>query len=158
MKIRFFLNGQAVTVYAEPGETLLSVLRQKLGLTGVKEGCQRGECGACTVLLNGRPVNSCLVLIPKVEGAHVLTIEGITPERGLHPLQRSFLKHGAVQCGFCTPGMIMSAYALLLENPDPNEEDIRTAISGNLCRCTGYVQMIEAIKEVAELNRKSDEY
>ncbi|RLB00416.1 MAG: (2Fe-2S)-binding protein [Deltaproteobacteria bacterium] len=152
MKVTFYVNGNCVTVDVDPGETLLSVLRNKLGFKGVKEGCCQGECGACTVLVNGKPVNSCLLLIGKVEGANVLTVEGISSESGLHPLQRSFLEEGAVQCGFCTSGMIMSAYSLLKENPHPTEEEIKIAISGNLCRCTGYLQIIEAIKKAASSN------
>jgi len=154
LKVSFVLNGKEVTVDTEPGRTLLSVLREDFGLIGVKEGCGQGECGACTVLLNGKPVNSCLILVPKVQGAHVTTIEGITPREGLHPLQEAFLEHGAVQCGFCTPGMIMAAYALLRKNPRPTVEEIKVAISGNLCRCTGYAQIIEAITEVARKNEK----
>ena len=154
MKVSFVLNGKEVTVDTEPGRTLLSVLREDFGLIGVKEGCGQGECGACTVLLNGKPVNSCLILVPKVQGAHVTTIEGITPREGLHPLQKSFLEHGAVQCGFCTTGMIMSAYALLQKNPHPTVEEIKVAISGNLCRCTGYAQIIEAIAEAARRNER----
>jgi len=154
LKVSFVLNGKEVTVDTEPGRTLLSVLREDFGLIGVKEGCGQGECGACTVLLNGKPVNSCLILVPKVQGAHVTTIEGITPREGLHPLQKSFLEHGAVQCGFCTTGMIMSAYALLQKNPHPTVEEIKVAISGNLCRCTGYAQIIEAIAEAARRNER----
>jgi carbon-monoxide dehydrogenase small subunit len=131
-----------------PGETLLHVLRERLRLTGTKEGCGKGECGACTVLLDGKPVNSCLVLAFEVDGREVVTIEGLG--RGeLHPLQRAFVEHGAVQCGFCTPGLILAAKALLDEDPDPDEAAIRRGIAGNLCRCTGYVKVVDAIRAAA---------
>ncbi|MBS3920324.1 MAG: (2Fe-2S)-binding protein [Deltaproteobacteria bacterium] len=147
--IRFKLNGDPIQIEVEPHLTLLEVLRNELELTGTKEGCGMGECGACTVLINGRAVNSCLFPIMETDGKNVITIEGLADVDGnLHPIQRSFIENGAVQCGFCTSGMILSAKALLDENPKPTEEEIRTAISGNLCRCTGYLQIIEAIKEV----------
>ncbi len=146
--IRFILNGKEVEVEVPPHWTLLQLLREKLGLTGTKEGCGIGECGACTVLLDGMPVNSCLVLAPKVDGRKVETIEGMGSRESLHPLQRSFIEFGAVQCGFCTPGMLMSAKSLLEKNPHPTREEIKEAISGNLCRCTGYQQIIEAIEAV----------
>lgn len=135
-------------VEVPPHWTLLQLLREKLGLTGTKEGCGIGECGACTVLLDGMPVNSCLVLAPKVDRRKVETIEGMGSRESLHPLQRSFIEFGAVQCGFCTPGMLMSAKSLLEKNPHPTREEIKEAISGNLCRCTGYQQIIEAIEAV----------
>lgn len=150
--ITFRLNGDEVTVEVEPHWTLLYLLREVFELTGAKEGCGMGECGACTVVVNGKAVVSCLYPVMEVEGKEVWTVEGLaekSPE-GLHPLQKAFIERGAVQCGFCTPGMVMSAKALLDENPNPTEEDIKTAISGNICRCTGYVQIIEAIKTVAE--------
>jgi len=125
--------------------TLLEALRDYLGLTGTKEGCGKGECGACTVLVNGSVVNSCLMLAAQAEDKEVLTIEGLS-EDGMDPLQKAFIDEGAVQCGFCTPGMVISAKALLMENPDPSEEAIKEAISGNLCRCTGYLKIIRAIK------------
>jgi carbon-monoxide dehydrogenase small subunit len=129
---------------------MVDVLREELGLTGTKEGCGIGECGACTVLLDGEAVNSCLILVGQVEGAHVTTIEGIAKGTILHPLQRNFLKAGAIQCGFCTPGVLLSAYALLERNPNPTEEEIAIAIAGNLCRCTGYKQIIEAVVLTAQ--------
>jgi carbon-monoxide dehydrogenase small subunit len=147
--IKFILNGTNVEVDTPPHWTLLRVLREKLGLTGTKEGCGIGECGACTVLVDGAPVHSCLILAPKVEGREVQTIEGLGTRDFLHPLQQSFIEHGAVQCGFCTPGMLMSAKALLEKNPHPTKEEVKEAISGNLCRCTGYHQMIEAIEAVS---------
>lgn len=146
--IRFILNGKEVEVEVPPHWTLLQLLREKLGLTGTKEGCGIGECGACTVLLDGMPVNSCLVLAPKVDRRKVETIEGMGSRESLHPIQRSFIEFGAVQCGFCTPGMLMSAKSLLEKNPHPTREEIKEAISGNLCRCTGYQQIIEAIEAV----------
>lgn len=129
--------------------TLLEFLREDLGLTGTKEGCGKGECGACTVLLDGKPVNSCLVLAYQADGREVLTIEGLERDGRLHPIQEAFVTEGAVQCGFCTPGMIMSARALLGVNPSPTRDEIRRAISGNLCRCTGYAKIIKAIEAAA---------
>ncbi|MCB0281939.1 MAG: (2Fe-2S)-binding protein [Calditrichaeota bacterium] len=143
--IEFTLNGFPMLVYVDPSLRLLDVLRNTLGLTGTKEGCDIGECGACTVLLNGKAVNSCLVLIGQVENQNVLTVEGLSSHGSLHPLQKKFLEYGAVQCGFCTPGMLLSAYALLQENPHPSEDEIKDAIAGNLCRCTGYKPIIDAI-------------
>ncbi len=147
--VRFILNGARVEVSAPSHWTLLRVLREKLGLTGTKEGCGIGECGACTVLLDGAPVHSCLLLAPKVEGREVQTIEGLGSRESLHPLQRSFIDHGAVQCGFCIPGILMSSKALLKRNPHPTRDEVKEAISGHLCRCTGYQQMIEAIMEAS---------
>jgi len=149
--ISFKLNGIVVQVEVPPHWTLLRLLREKLNLTGTKEGCGIGECGACTVLLDGFPVNACLVLAPKVEGREVETIEGLGSRESLHPLQQSFIEHGAVQCGFCTPGVLMSSKALLRKNPYPNKEEIKEAISGHLCRCTGYHQIIEAIEALKKL-------
>jgi aerobic carbon-monoxide dehydrogenase small subunit len=148
--IKFSLNGGSVEVQVPPHWTLLRVLREKLGLTGTKEGCGIGECGACTVLIDGAPVHACFVLAPKVEGREVQTIEGLGTRESLHPLQESFIEHGAVQCGFCTPGMLMSSKALLEKNPHPTKEEVKEAISGNLCRCTGYHQIIEAIEAVSK--------
>ena len=125
------------------------MLREDLGLTGTKCGCEIGECGACTVLLDGEPVNSCLVLAPQIAGRRITTVEGLAPEARLHPLQESFMDHDAVHCGFCTPGMLLSAKALLDRNPHPTETEIRTAISGNLCRCTGYQQIVDAVLQAA---------
>lgn len=149
IQISFILNGKKIELKTKPNKRLFDILRDDFGLTGTKEGCSIGECGACTVIVNGKAVNSCLVLVGEVDGADVITIEGIAKNGNLHPLQENFLKYGAVQCGFCTPGMILSAYALLLKKKKPNEEEIKEAIAGNLCRCTGYKQIIEAIKQTS---------
>ena len=150
IKIEFILNGKETEVEVPSHWTLLRLLREKLGLTGTKEGCGIGECGACTVLLDGISVNSCLILAPKGEGRKVETIEGLGSRESLHPLQKSFIDHGAIQCGFCTPGILMSSKALLEENANPTREEIKEAISGHLCRCTGYHQIIEAIEAIKE--------
>ncbi len=150
LKVNFILNGNKVEIESQPNKRLLDLLRDDLNLTGTKEGCSIGECGACTVIMNGKAVNSCLVLVGEIDGSEIITIEGIAKNGNLHPLQENFLKYGAVQCGFCTPGMILSAYALLKRNPTPDEETIKEAIAGNLCRCTGYKQIIEAIKKTIE--------
>jgi carbon-monoxide dehydrogenase small subunit len=147
--LRFLLNGEPTEVTASPNSTLLDVLRNKLKLTSVKRGCGRGECGACTVLLDGKAVCSCLILAPMVSDRAVLTIEGLGKQGNLHPLQEAFMEHAAIQCGFCTSGMLLSAKALLDERPNPTEEEVRRGISGNLCRCTGYVPVIEAILDAA---------
>jgi aerobic-type carbon monoxide dehydrogenase small subunit (CoxS/CutS family) len=148
--VHFHLNGESIHIEVEPHLTLLQVLRHNLELTGTKEGCGLGDCGACTVLVNGKAVNSCIFPIMEADGKSITTIEGLMDAEGnLHPLQRSFVENGAVQCGFCTPGMILSAKALLDENSKPTEEEIRNAISGNLCRCTGYLQIIRAIQAVS---------
>ena len=152
MLIKFKVNGKYVEVEVPSHWTLLRLLREKLGLTGTKEGCGIGECGACTVLLDGIPVHACLLLAPKVDGRNVQTIEGIGSREALHPLQQSFIDHGAVQCGFCTPGMLISAKALLEKNPRPTQEEIKEAISGNLCRCTGYHQIVEAIEAASQIS------
>jgi carbon-monoxide dehydrogenase small subunit len=144
------INGRARELAVEPNRTLLDVLRHDLELTGTKRGCDLGECGSCTVILNGKLVNSCLVLAVQANGAEILTIEGLAGPSGLHPLQQAFVEKGAIQCGFCTPGMILSANNLLQKNPKPSEEEIRTALSGNLCRCTGYQKIVEAIQSVGE--------
>ena len=149
IKIRFNLNGQEVEIDTLPNRRLLDVLRQDLGLTGTKEGCDVGECGACTVLMNGQAVHSCLILAPQADGARIVTVEGLARGNELHPLQKNFLQYGAVQCGFCIPGMLMSSYALLNENTHPDEEEIKEAIAGNLCRCTGYKQIIKAVQVTA---------
>jgi len=154
MKVRFRVNGRPVECDAEPGARLLDVLRETLHLTGTKEGCGEGECGACTVILDGRAVNSCLVLAPQVEGKAVVTVEGLSNGRKLHPVQQAFVEKGAVQCGFCTPGFIMSAVVLLETNPSPSDEEILTALEGNLCRCTGYAKILEAVRYAAELKRE----
>jgi len=149
-KISFILNGSEVRVAVEGHHRLIDILRGSLGQTGTKEGCGEGECGSCTVIIDGRAVNSCLYPALEAEGKTVTTIEGLQgPKNELSILQQAFVEEGAIQCGFCTPGMIMSAKALLDSNPKPSEEDIRDALQGNLCRCTGYVQIIEAVKKAA---------
>jgi carbon-monoxide dehydrogenase small subunit len=147
--LSFTLNGAAVDVLVTPTESLLDVLREKLGVTGPKRGCDDGECGACTVLLDGEPVRSCLTLALTVQGQEVLTVEGLMEGAELHPLQKAFHEHGAFQCGFCTPGMLMSAKSLLDGNPEPSREEIRAHMAGNLCRCGSYEEVIEAISAVA---------
>ncbi len=147
------VNGVAETAEVEVGQTLLRFLRDGLDLTGTKEGCNEGECGSCMVLLDGRPVNSCLVLAVETDGRSVTTVEGLSKEGLLHPLQKAFLSQAAIQCGFCTPGMVVSAAALLYENPDPSEEDVKKALAGNLCRCTGYKQIVDAVREAASSMR-----
>jgi len=148
--ISLVVNGEQVEAAVQSNTTLLQFLREDLGLTGTKHGCGLGDCGACTVIMDGKPVNSCLVLAVQANGRNVLTIEGLAENGKLHPIQRAFVDKGAIQCGFCTPGMILSAKALLAENPKPTEQEIRTAISGNLCRCTGYQKIVEAIQEAAK--------
>jgi carbon-monoxide dehydrogenase small subunit len=150
MEIHFTLNREKVRVEVPTHWTLLRLLREKLGLTGTKEGCGIGECGTCTVLLEGMPVNSCLVMAPKVQGKKVETVEGLGAKDSLHPLQKCFIDHGAVQCGFCTPGILMSSKALLDRNHRPTKEEIKDAITGHLCRCTGYHQIVEAIEEAGK--------
>jgi carbon-monoxide dehydrogenase small subunit len=150
-EIEFVLNGQPVKAEARGGQTLLGLLRDELGLKGVKEGCGAGECGACTVIVDGQALASCIFPALEAQGASVTTIEGLAaPDGSLHPIQEAFVQHGAVQCGFCTPGQIMSAKALLDANPHPSEQEIRTALEGNLCRCTGYHQIIAAVKAASE--------
>ena len=144
------VNGQLYQVFVEPWRTVAEVLRDELGLTGLKVSCSSGSCGSCTILIDGKAVKSCLMLAPQAEGKEVLTIEGLATEEGLHPLQEAFIEHFAVQCGYCTSGMILKAKALLDENSDPTEEEIRTGLSGNLCRCTGYVKIVEAIMAARE--------
>ena len=150
MTIRFALNGSAVTVDVPPASRLLDVLRGPLGLTGTKEGCGEGECGSCTVLLDGVPVNACLVLAGQVEGRTVTTVEGLGTPESLSPLQEAFVKEGGAQCGICTPGFLVSAEALLASIPLPGETDIREALAGNLCRCTGYQRIVEAVRSAAK--------
>lgn len=144
------INGKARELAVDPRQTLADLLRYELGLTGAKKGCEMGECGSCTVIMDGKAVNSCLVLAVRAQGRSITTIEGLEGEAGLHPLQEAFVEHGAIQCGFCSPGMILSAKAFLESNPSPDERAIRTAISGNLCRCTGYQKIVEAIASVAQ--------
>lgn len=149
-KISFNLNGIGIEVSVDGYMRLIDIIRETLGHTGTKEGCGQGECGACTVIIDGQAVNSCLYPALEVEGRSVTTIEGLrNPDNKLSPLQQAFVDCGAIQCGFCTPGMIMSAKALLDSNPDPSEDEIREALSGNLCRCTGYIQILKAVKQAA---------
>lgn len=145
-EIELTINGSPYRLSVEPDRTLLEVLREDLGLTGTKEGCASGECGACTVLLDGEPIRSCLILAVDVRGREIVTIEGVAENRTPHKIQKAFVDHGAIQCGFCTPGMILVGKALLEKHPEPDESQIREAISGNLCRCTGYAKIVEAIK------------
>ena len=144
------VNGRSVTIEIDADELLVDVLRDRLGLIGTKVGCNEGECGACTVIMDGDPVLSCLIPALRAQGRQITTIEGLSEGDTLHPLQQAFVEHGAVQCGYCIPGFIMSAKALLDGNPNPNREEIKEAIAGNLCRCTGYVKIIEAIESVAD--------
>ena len=151
IQITFEVNGKQVAVTSMPNRTLLEVLREDLGLTGAKDACGgEGECGACTVIMDGKAVNSCLVFIGQVEGRSVETVEGMSRHGKLHPIQRAFVETGAVQCGYCTPGAIMASKALLQEIPHPSDEQIREGLSGNLCRCTGYVKMVDAVHRAAE--------
>jgi carbon-monoxide dehydrogenase small subunit len=148
--MEFKVNGEHYEVAVKPNRTLLEVLREDLGLTGTKVGCNQGDCGSCTVLLDGKAVCSCLTLAIEAQGKEIITIEGLASNGQLHPIQQAFIDYFAVQCGYCTPGMIISAKALLDENPDPTEDEVRHALQGNLCRCTGYVKIIEAILAVKE--------
>lgn len=155
VQLSFRVNGEQQDLLIRPWRTLLEVLRENLGLTGTKRSCQEGQCGACTVLVDGQPVNSCLYLAIEAQGKDILTIEGLgRGDAGLHPIQKSFAEKGAVQCGFCTPGVIMAALALLADMPDPTEDEIRNAIVGHLCRCTGYFQIVEAIQDAARKMRQ----
>ena len=154
-KIQITLNGKPIPLEIQPHRLLLDLLRDEIGLTGTKEGCGTGDCGACTVLLNGKPVNSCLILSGELDGAEIVTIEGLKIGPELHPVQKAFIQDGGAQCGYCTPGMLMMSKALLEENPNPTEEDIRFALSGNLCRCTGYAKIVQAVQDAAaELRAK----
>ena len=155
-ELAFTVNGEPVELAVAPHATLLEVLREDLELTGTKYGCGEGECGACSVILDGRVVNSCLVLAPECAGSHVLTIEGLAANGQLHCIQRAFVEHGAIQCGFCTPGMIMATYALLEANPSPTEAEIKRALEGNLCRCTGYRKIIDAVLSLARGGARHD--
>ncbi len=152
--IHFTVNGEPYTLGVESHHTLLQVLREQLVLTGTKNGCEAGECGACAVLMNGEPVNSCMVLAPEADGATIVTIEGLSHDDQLDPLQEAFVATGATQCGFCTPGILVNARALLDRNPDPTDTEIREALVGNLCRCTGYIRIIDAVKMAAQTGRE----
>jgi len=152
--IHLEINGEIKDLAVDVNRTLLEVLREDLNLTGTKKGCNQGECGACTVLLDGKPVSSCSLLAVKADGKSVLTIEGLAPEGQLHPIQQTFNEKGAIQCGFCTPGMILVTKQLLDSNPSPDEQEIKEAISGNVCRCTGYVQIIDATKALSNVSKK----
>ncbi len=152
--IRLRVNGEDYEVFVEPWKVLSEVLREELDLTGVKEGCQTGECGACTVIADGKPVRSCMMLISQAKGKEILTIEGLASNGQLHPIQQAFIDHFAVQCGFCIPGTILTAKAFLDENPAPTEGEVREVLAGNLCRCTGYVKIVEAVLAAAEVMRK----
>jgi aerobic carbon-monoxide dehydrogenase small subunit len=154
MKVRMKVNGNQIERDVPPDRLLLDFIREDLGLTGTKEGCAEGECGACTVIMNGKSVLSCLIPAVKAEGAEILTVEGVAGDAELHPIQQAFLEEGAVQCGYCTPGMVLSAKALLDENPDPTVEEVKKGISGNLCRCTGYAKIIRAVQLASERIRK----
>lgn len=156
MKINFTLNGNFVSIDTPANITLLTLLRDYLGMTGTKVGCEVGECGACSVILDGKVVNSCMMMAPQVDGRSVTTIEGIhDPNGGPNDLQQAFVEHGAVQCGYCTPGMVMASEALLARTLTPTEEEIRNAIAGNLCRCTGYQQIVEAVDATAKTRKKA---
>jgi len=150
MKLSFELNGEEVECETRDNNTLLDLLRIDLGVTSVKKGCENGECGACTVLLDGSPVTSCLVIAPQVEGRAVTTVDGLVDDPLMEKLRQAFMENGAVQCGYCTPGMLISAYALLRENPKPTADEIKKSIEGNICRCTGYVKIIEAVLDASE--------
>jgi carbon-monoxide dehydrogenase small subunit len=158
-KIKLTVNGQEYEVYSDPRTTLIDLLRDELGFTGTNKGCGTGDCGACTVIMNGSAINSCLVFALDADGSEITTIEGLGVgfDKSVHPLQKSFVEEGAVQCGFCTPGMIMVAKDFLDKNPNSTEEDFKEAIAGNLCRCTGYVKILKAIKKVATVEREKGE-
>jgi carbon-monoxide dehydrogenase small subunit len=153
-EIKFILNGKQYELKVKPWQTLLELIREGLNLTGTKEGCGQGECGSCTVIMGGKTVNSCLVPAIEADGQEIITIEGLADNEKLHPIQEAFVTHSGMQCGFCTPGMIMSAKALLDNNPNPTETEIRESISGNFCRCTGYTKIIESISAAADLMKE----
>jgi len=155
MKVAFVLNGKDVTVETRPNQTLVDLLRDELGVTSVKKGCEQGECGACTLMVDGVAVTSCIVLAPQVEGRKVTTLDGLEDDPLMEKLRTAYVENGAVQCGFCTPGMLISSYALLKVNPKPTQEEVKIGIEGNICRCTGYTKIIAAIHDAAE--RLSDE-
>ncbi len=153
IEINLTVNKKHYTLSVNPLKPLINVIREDIGLTGTKSGCGKGECGACTLLLNGKPVTSCIIPAAQANNADIVTIEGIGSEEKLHPIQEAFVEEGAVQCGFCTPGMIISSYALLKKNSNPAEDEIKEAISGNLCRCTGYTKIIQAVKKASKKMR-----
>ncbi|GAV25684.1 (2Fe-2S)-binding protein [Carboxydothermus islandicus] len=153
ISVRFKVNNEWVELLVHPHHRLIDILREELDLTGAKEGCGGGECGSCTVIMNGQPVNACLVLAPEVDGAEILTVEGLSKDEELDIVQEAFIDEGALQCGYCTPGMIMSAKALLMRNPNPTREEVIEAISGNLCRCTGYIRIVNAVLKAAQKAR-----
>jgi len=153
-QIKITVNGKTHELQVKPWATLLEVIRDDLGLTGTKEGCGLGECGACTVIMDGKTVNSCLVLAPEADGKEIITIEGLAQGDKLHPIQEAFMEQGGLQCGFCTPGIILSTKALLDENPKPTDEEIRRGIAGNFCRCTGYTKIFESVKAAAQKGGK----
>ena len=155
VQVKIRVNGEWMTASVEPQTTLLELLRETWGLTGAKRGCGEGDCGACTVLLDGQPVNACLILAVRMDGREVTTIEGLGDEEHPHPLQTAFVQHGALQCGFCGPGMLLSAKALLDVNPLPTEAEIRQSLSGNICRCTGYAKIIEAVQSASQGMKKN---
>ncbi len=150
MEVNFKLNGEKVTVDVPPYTTLTDMLRDEMNIQSVKKGCEHGECGACTLLVNGLPVASCIILAPQVEGKHVTTLEGLEHKAMMIDLRQAYIKNGAIQCGFCTPGMLISSYALLRDNPNPSPHEVKLAIEGNICRCTGFTKIIEAVLDAAE--------
>lgn len=157
-EVRFIINGKPVQASIEPNISLLTFLRDRMGLKGTKEGCGgNGDCGACTVLVNGDAVNSCIMLAVEADGKEILTVEGLAVDGKLDPIQQAFVDEGAIQCGFCTPGMLMSTKALLDKNPNPSEDVIRRGLSGNICRCTGYAQIVKAVKRAIELRKRKGE-
>jgi len=152
-KITLTINGETEVVNVPSHMTLLEMIREELTLTGTKNGCSSGECGACTVMMNGEPVNSCMVLAVEADGANITTVEGLAHDNQLDPLQEAFIESGAVQCGFCTPGVLISSKSLLMRTPDPTEDEIREALVGNLCRCTGYVRIVDGVKEAVKIGK-----
>lgn len=154
MEISFILNGRPVTIHTEPERRLIDVLREDFFLTGAKEGCGEGECGACTILMDGKAVHACMILAGQLSGHEILTVEGLAQNGELDIIQKAFIDQVAIQCGYCTPGMIMSTKGLLLQNPDPSEDEIRIALSGNICRCSGYVQIVAAVRQAAKQLRE----
>jgi carbon-monoxide dehydrogenase small subunit len=150
MEVNFKLNGEKATVEVPPYTTLIDMLRNELGIRSVKKGCEHGECGACTLLVNGLPMTSCIILAPQVEGKHITTLEGLEHKALMIDLRQAFIENGAIQCGFCTPGMLISSYALLRDNPNPSPDEVKLGIEGNICRCTGFTKIIEAVLDAAE--------